>query len=211
MIANPISVSAFGVRPIRPIASAIGSKIFLIRPRDSFEIVIGPARDAEDGALAGRELGERLLAQAADRLAALAAGLDDARGAEAAEVPRHERLGEPDMGDELRDGRLALGQAADDAQAVHVGHDLVEGTQLAQVFGLGDGRGDRAADPGGRGGQGDDSGFWGGASWHINHDLYQSPLMLDSGAVDVNHCRLPAATRLTAPVACTGSAWTGTH
>ena len=51
------------------------------------------------------------------------------------------------------------GQPADDAQAVHVGHDLVEGTQLAQVFGLGDGRGDRAADPGGRGGQGEDSGL----------------------------------------------------
>ena len=65
------------------------------------------------------------------------------------------------MGDELRDGRLAVGQAADDAQPVHVGHDLVEGTQLAQVFGLGDGRGDRAADPGGRGGQG-----WGsGSGW----------------------------------------------
>ena len=63
-------------------------------------------------------------------------------------MPRHERLGEPDVGDELRDGRLALGQATDDAQAVHVGHDLVEGTKLAELFGLGDGRGDRAADPG---------------------------------------------------------------
>ena len=55
------------------------------------------------------------------------------------------------MGDELRNGRLALGQASNDAQAVHVGHDLVEGTQLAEIFRLCDGRGDRAADPGGRG------------------------------------------------------------
>jgi hypothetical protein len=52
------------------------------------------------------------------------------------------------VGDELRDGRLALGQASDDAQTVHVGHHLVEGTELAEVFGLGDGRRDRAADPG---------------------------------------------------------------
>ena len=77
-----------------------------------------------------------------------------------------------------RDGGLAVGEPAHDAQPVHVGHDLVEGAQLAQVFGLGDGRGDRAADPGGRGGQGWGSGFWGGAPWHINHGLYQSPLML---------------------------------
>jgi len=52
------------------------------------------------------------------------------------------------MSDELRDGRLALGQPTDDAQAIHVGHDLVEGTQLAELFWLGDGRGDRAADSG---------------------------------------------------------------
>ena len=58
------------------------------------------------------------------------------------------------MGDELRDGGFALGQPADDPQAVDVGHHLVEGAQLAQVFGLGDGGGDGAADSGGRGGQG---------------------------------------------------------
>ena len=64
------------------------------------------------------------------------------------------------MCDEFRHGRVAIGQAADDAQPVHIRHDLVKGTQLAEVFGLGDGRGDRGADPGGRGGQGWDSG-WG--------------------------------------------------
>ena len=166
-----------GVRPRRPIPSAIGSKTFLIRPRDSFEIVIGSAGHAEDRALARGEFGERLLAQAADRLAAVPARLDHAGGAEAAEVPRHERLRQPDMRDELGDGGLAVGEPAHDAQTVDVGHDLVEGTQLAEVFGLGDGRGDGAADPGGRGGQGWGSG-WGGAPWHINHGLYQSPLML---------------------------------
>src|SRR4029450_6018650 len=77
VIAKPIRVSAFGVRPSRPIARAIGSKICLMRPRDSFEMVIRSTGDAEDGALAGGELRERLLAQAADRLATLAAGLDD--------------------------------------------------------------------------------------------------------------------------------------
>lgn len=102
----------------------------------------------------GLELIEGLCAQAADRLATPTAGHDDPGSPEAPEVPRDERLRQPDMGDELRDGRLALRQAAHDAQAIHVGHDLVEGTQLAELFGLGDGRGDGAADPGGRGGQG---------------------------------------------------------
>jgi hypothetical protein len=118
------------------------------------DIVGRSARYAEDGALAGGEFGEGFLAQAADGLAAFAAGLHDARGTEAAEMPRDERLAEADMGDQLGDGCLAGGQAAHDAQAVHVGHDLVECAQLAQVVGLGDGRGDGAADPGWRGGQG---------------------------------------------------------
>jgi hypothetical protein len=41
VIAKPMSVSASGVRPRRPIPSAIGSKTCLMRLRDSFEIVIG--------------------------------------------------------------------------------------------------------------------------------------------------------------------------
>ena len=80
MIANPTSVSPLGVRPIRPIASAIGSKIFLMAPRDSFEMVIWSARHAQDRALARSELTERFLAQAADRLSALAPRLDDPCG-----------------------------------------------------------------------------------------------------------------------------------
>ena len=40
VIANPMRVSPSGVSPTRPMASAIGSKTFLIRARESFEIVI---------------------------------------------------------------------------------------------------------------------------------------------------------------------------
>jgi hypothetical protein len=111
-------------------------------------MVIWSARDAKDRALSRGELGERLLAQSADRLTPLSSGLDDSGGPQATEMPRNERLGQPDVGDQLRDGGLALGQTTDDAQAVHVGHHLVESTQLAELFWLGDGRGDRAADPG---------------------------------------------------------------
>jgi hypothetical protein len=114
-------------------------------------MVIGLAREAEDSPLARGELDEGLRAQSADRLATVATGLDDAGRAEPTQVPRDERLREADMGDEFRHRRLAAGESADDAQAVHVGHDLVEGTQLAKVFGLNDDGGDRAADPCGRG------------------------------------------------------------
>jgi hypothetical protein len=44
-------------------------------------------------------------------------------------------------------------QAADDAQAVDVGEGLVNQTQLAQLLGLEDGVGDRAADVGAGGAQ----------------------------------------------------------
>ena len=40
------------------------------------------------------------------------------------------------MIDQLGDGRVAVRQAAQDAQPVHVGHDLVEGAQLAEIVGL---------------------------------------------------------------------------
>jgi hypothetical protein len=123
-------------------------------------VIVGPlARETEDGAFARSELHEGLFAKAADGLATLAARFDDAGGTETAEVPRDKRLAEADMGDQFRDGRLALREAAHDAQPVDVGHDLVKGAQLAQVVGLGDGRSDRAADPGGRRGQGWGSGL----------------------------------------------------
>src|SRR4029079_69846 len=109
---KPMRVRPLGVRPARPIARATGSKTFLIRPRDSLEMVTSSTCHAQDGAFAGRELLERLLAQAADRLAALPAGHHDTGRPETTQMPRHERLAEADVGDELRHGRLALGTAA---------------------------------------------------------------------------------------------------
>ena len=138
-----------------PSPSAIGSKTFLIRPRDSFEIVIVDqpatpriARSRAANSVNASSRRRQIVSRPCRRVSTTPA---------ARRRPRcHDTSGwrQPDMGDELGDGRLAVGQAADDAQPVDVGHDLVEGTQLAEVFGLGDGRGDGAADPGGRGGQG---------------------------------------------------------
>ena len=163
VIAKPMSVSPFGVRPMRPMASAIGSKIFLMRRRGIRWrwSSASAAADAEDGALARGEL-----ARTPPR-----GGGRSSRGPGAGSRRRRPPGGgrgatttsgwrEPTWAMSSRDGRLALGQPADDAQAVHVGHDLVERAQLAQVVGLGDGRGDGAADSGGGGGQGVDSG-WG--------------------------------------------------
>ncbi len=59
-----------------------------------------------------------------------------------------QRLAEADVGDELGDRRLTVGEAPDDAQPVHVGERLVERAKIAQVLGLQDDRGDGRADPG---------------------------------------------------------------
>jgi hypothetical protein len=66
-------------------------------------------------------------------------------------------------------------QPADDPQAVDVGEGLVDEAQLAQLVGLEDGVGDRAANARRRGAQGFRSNC-------INVRLYQSPLMLFAGA-----------------------------
>jgi hypothetical protein len=58
------------------------------------------------------------------------------------------------MLDQLGDCRAAIGQPTDDPEAVDVGEGLVEGTDPAEVLRLLDERGERAADPGGRRGQG---------------------------------------------------------
>ena len=70
-------------------------------------------------------------------------------------MPGHQRLRQPDLRDELGDGRLAGGQASDDAEAVDVGQGLVDEAQLAELVGLEDGVRDRAADVGARGAQGE--------------------------------------------------------
>ena len=110
--------------------------------------------DAENLAFAVGEGSECLGSEAAQRLAPAAAGLDEAGGAEPADVPADERLRQPDVVHELRHAGLAPGEPLHDAQAVHVGERLVDDAQLAEVIGLVDDRGERRPDPGAGGAQG---------------------------------------------------------
>ena len=103
--------------------------------------------------MAGGELVETLGPKAAERLATEPPGGDEAGCPEPPHVPRDERLRQPDLSDELGDGRLGGSQTADDPEAVDVGEGLVDEAQLAQLVGLEDGVRDRAADAGGRGAQ----------------------------------------------------------
>ncbi len=138
VIANPMSVRPFGVRPSRPIASAIGSKTFLIRPRDSLEMVmIGGqpatprmARSRAANSVKASSRRRQIVSRPRRRVTTTPAARRRPR------CQRDERLAEPDVLDQLGDRGLAIGEPAHDAQPVDVGHDLVEGTQLAQVVGL---------------------------------------------------------------------------
>ena len=69
-----------------------------------------------------------------------------------------------------RDRGLAVGEAPDDAQPVHVGEGLVERAQVAQVVGLEDDRRDGRADAGGgrHGWVGTPGGGWGVASTTVD-------------------------------------------
>jgi hypothetical protein len=107
----------------------------------------------ENRPLALGHFAERLRAEGADGLASGPSRDDEAGFAEATEVVAHEGLAEPDVVDQLADAGRAVGQPAHDAQPVHVGEGLVEDADLAEVVRLVDDRGDRAADPGGRGAQ----------------------------------------------------------
>ena len=119
------------------------------------------------------------------------ARLDEAGGAQALEVMADERLGQPDVGDELGDARLAVGQAADDAQAIDVGEGLVERAQLAQLFGLEDdrrdGRTERAGVGTGRSGSGD--------SRRINARLISTGVDATGGGDSVSRARIAVVTR----------------
>src|SRR3990170_1984616 len=132
VMAKPTRVSASGVRPALPMASATGSKVRLIRSRPAFERVIGSAHDAEDGPLARGDLVEGLRTEADDDLAPVALGRDETGVAQALDIMGDERLGQSDVLDELRDGRRAIGQAADDAETIDVGQRLVERAQAAE-------------------------------------------------------------------------------
>ena len=96
-----------------------------------------------------RDLAEGLGTEAADGLAADAMALDEPGGAQTLEVVADQRLAEAHVRDELADRGVALGEAPDDAQPVHVREGLVERTQVAQVIGLDDDRRDGRADVGG--------------------------------------------------------------
>jgi hypothetical protein len=65
--------------------------------------------DPEDVGLAVGEGGEGLGAEPAEGLAPDPAGRDETSGAEAPDVPGDEGLRQPDLSDELRDGRLRDG------------------------------------------------------------------------------------------------------
>ena len=103
---------------------------------------------AEDLAFAVEERVEGGRQETADRLAADPPGLDEAGGAEAADMPRDERLRQADVVDELGDRRLGAGEPLNDPQPVHVSEGLVEGPQCAQLLGLVDDRRDGAAHAG---------------------------------------------------------------
>jgi len=121
-------------------------------------VVSGGRRQAEDGCLSRGERVECFGEEAAERLPAASPGRHEACCAEPSDVPRHEWLGQPHLGDELGDGRFADGQAADDPEPVDVGQGLVDEAQLAEVLGWKDDVGDRAADVGAGGTQGQVSG-----------------------------------------------------
>jgi hypothetical protein len=71
-------------------------------------------------------------------------------------------------------------EPTDDSQPVDVGEGLVDEAQLAQLLGLEDSIGDRAADVGARGAQVDlrEGRSLSAEKGRINRRLYQSPLML---------------------------------
>ena len=107
--------------------------------------------------------------EARDGLATDAAGLDQAGNPEAPEVPRHERLAQADTLDEVGHARLALRQALDDPQPVHVGQGLVDEPELAQLLGLIDDGREGRPDPGaGRAQVGDPETAVGSTAVYIN-------------------------------------------
>ncbi len=90
------------------------------------------------------------MTEPAERLTAVSAGLDEAGGTQPADVPADERLGEPDLLDQVPHGCVTAGKAANDPEPVDVGKGLVDDPQLAELVGLVDDRGEGRTDAGGR-------------------------------------------------------------
>ena len=122
-IRKPMIVSALGESPSLPSPTAMG----VIKPRTrarvsgetSDPLTRRPGRsrrlvEAErPGLPAGVRL-ERLGDDGVDRLASLSPRRHEPDLAQLPQVPRHERLGQPDVLDELRHRGRPVGQAADD-------------------------------------------------------------------------------------------------
>jgi hypothetical protein len=107
------------------------------------------AVEPEHASLAG-DLGvERLRPERAHGLATAPAGRHQPGGTQPAQVPADERLGQAHVLDEVGDGCRTLGETLDDPQPMDVGERLMETTEIAQVVGLVDDRGEGRAEAGG--------------------------------------------------------------
>jgi hypothetical protein len=102
----------------------------------------------EDVTLARGERLEGLRSDATHRLAAVPPCLDESGGAEPADVPADQRLRQPHVLDQLAHARGAVGEAADDAEAVDIGERLVDRAELAKLGGGVRDGGEGGPDPG---------------------------------------------------------------
>jgi hypothetical protein len=98
---------------------------------------------AQDASLVDRKGFEGLGQEARDRLTSGATGLDEPRVPQSSEMPRHERLAQPDVFDELGDAGFPVGEASDDPESVHVGEGLVDDTEATKLVGRIDDRRER--------------------------------------------------------------------
>ena len=181
VIAKPMRVSPFGRQAEaadargrsarRPRDAGRGSRCE-IEPLTSAASISG--RDAEDGRASRRRRTRRTPPGAGGRPSRGPPGGVSTSPAARSRPRCHETSGcdSPTCRDELGDGRLAVGQARTMRSRFTSARALWNGAQLAQVVGLDDGGGDRAADAGGGWGQG--RSLRGGRTRRINGGLYQS-------------------------------------
>ena len=206
-IPKPIRVSAFGVRPSlaegegdRDGDAADAGPRLRADHRAAHEAARSrsPARgDPEDGGLAALELGERLRAEPTDRLAADPPGRDEPGGAQPPDVPRDERLRQPDRSRRARRrSPRPWARTRTIRRRFTSARALWTSAQLAQLVRLEDGVGDRAADAGA--GRDSGSGAPSVERRRINGGLYQRWLILGAPGAGVKTVR--GATRAAATV-----------
>jgi hypothetical protein len=90
----------------------------------------------------------------AQRFATVPACLDESGHAQPSNVPADERLGQPDLLDEIGHGCVTVRESLDDPEAIDVGERLVDEAELTELVRLVDNGSDGRPDSGGRGGQG---------------------------------------------------------